>query len=1254
MAQRLINIGTGPNTKDGDTIRNAFDKVNQNFGELYTAVGQDTDGFIVTDIKGSVFGNDSTAIIDANNGNISGNAVIGITVKGGAIELSGNSISTTDSTAITVDQEITFNSRVNVSDHVYPLRDNTYDLGSPDKQWKSLYVSGNTIYIAGTPLSIDEETNQLKVNNIPISQTILYEDIPNVPTDIADLTDTQNLLDRGGSSDSLTSNNDINITINNDDSSSYTWNFGNTGDLTLPGAAIAGRVGGSRFIQDCADGTTSMRWINLNQGDDNIQLIRAYTGDPDLDNDVERAQINVDFTGANDEFSGITIRSFDTGDTPTSHRWRFRGDGVLQLPSGGDIVNNSGQSVLGSGSGLPTVTVPANDGTTYKGLHVSYGLVHSNDNLDELSVNKIVIHEPGPTAITIDDDNGESDDFEVTGLADSNIVAMFIVYGDTNAPKPLSRLKAFAEAVIDNVILNEGVEGQYLGIEAMRGAFYSNYEMLSDEIGGLAPGFEFYLDDFQLEDGTMTSGATTVRQGSGATFDFVIAGDGSITNPVTVANGGTNYLVGHKIKIPYTLIGGADANSDIILTVTGATDGVITSVAAGFFGGGAGSPNNYWSAIGTNYQTGSGFIFSSLYRRPSTGQVDGDNTLSRGTGYVVGDVITLPGTAVKDGTTPANDITAIVTTVGEFGNVEGYTTTGTLPEAWPVDHIDDGGEDQYDGANYINFGDNEDIIYNDGEILADSEVTGGTGTAYCVVYNNSIFGVLVTGSIDSIGTSGNSGADDDSITETGNLYGPRVAEQTFDNAVTHINFVAPDSIYAGEAVTFTRPNGEDDTIDILIADSGVGALEDIYLEREQIWVDSRNIDAADIAPATRPWDGMSSIAAYPVFINAGVQTPPAPSNFAPLLNSANQAYLAWQEALAEFGPARGVAIARASNQQGIFNPYREDNWNSNNSPDGTLWNTDGWTDLSDVESRTYRNLYAAFGFGGLGNKIIGAECVMYLPDNGKYYTVKFSSWTQGGNGGGFAYTRRELDLEKLPQGIRFADGTRLTSAAGVGRVKSRASNDRRIEEVSGSNTVTVLSKETSTIQAVTSRAGSNTSDVWIDNTATSIDNVIDNPELFSNAYNFEFSLDNTNWYPYAGSYASSGTERGYGVQFPTAVTYNQGATIYFRYTTGGDSVVWWDKNDLPSGGANFRGAVIDYHAYTGESTIIGTIHIVDDDGEEHITHTEVSSGSDDGMNDNLWIVTSEGRIRYGRFDGEEKRLKIHWTAKVFYGSELYD
>ena len=147
-------------------------------------------------------------------------------------------------------------------------------------------------------------------------------------------------------------------------------------------------------------------------------------------------------------------------------------------------------------------------------------------------------------------------------------------------------------------------------------------------------------------------------------------------------------------------------------------------------------------------------------------------------------------------------------------------------------------------------------------------------------------------------------------------------------------------------------------------------------------------------------------------------------------------------------------------------------------------------------------------------------------------------------------------------------------------------------------------------------------------------------------------MNGVDWYTYSGSLSINGDERGYGVN--GTVSYDTGDNVYFRYKTGGQPVVWWDKDELPSGSANFRGAVIDYHAYTGEATIIGTIHIVDDDGEENVTHTEVSSGSTDSENDDLWLVQNEGTISYRRIDGESKALKIHWTAKVFYGSELYD
>lgn len=39
MAKQTINLGTSANKGDGDPLRTAFDKVNDNFTELYTADG---------------------------------------------------------------------------------------------------------------------------------------------------------------------------------------------------------------------------------------------------------------------------------------------------------------------------------------------------------------------------------------------------------------------------------------------------------------------------------------------------------------------------------------------------------------------------------------------------------------------------------------------------------------------------------------------------------------------------------------------------------------------------------------------------------------------------------------------------------------------------------------------------------------------------------------------------------------------------------------------------------------------------------------------------------------------------------------------------------------------------------------------------------------------------------------------------------------------------------------------------------------
>jgi hypothetical protein len=497
-----------------------------------------------------------------------------------------------------------------------------------------------------------------------------------------------------------------------------------------------------------------------------------------------------------------------------------------------------------------------------------------------------------------------------------------------------------------------------------------------------------------------------------------------------------------------------------------------------------------------------------------------------------------------------------------------FVFTSTLPRPeniWPENSIDDGGSDQYDTANYISTNLAQQINYNNGETVVDGTAAFGTGSTYSFVYDTAIFGVFATGSSATlIRTSGNSGADGNSTTEAGNIYGPDTVGFTATNAVTHLNLVG--TPYAGPLITFTRTDYGDEIDEI----------------------------------------------------------------------------------------SEGLHITK--DDQGWLYNALEDEAHDDNTPTGSLWNNDGWDDFGNVESRTYATLESIWG-GNFSN-IPGAKMIMLDTTTGKYWAIEFLSWTNNNQGGGASYTRQELDLGSLEVGIRFADGTRQTTAyMPPTNVKLTAPGSRRIEEVYGYKQVSVTEKATVNLTATASRNSDGQGIIWIDINTTTVDEILSDTTAagITDFNTIEFSVDNTTWYTWGSGTFFNSDDRGYGVNLNgDTLTYNQGDTVYFRYEGGGAPVVWWDKSELPGGSSNFRGAVIDYHAYTGESTIIGTIHIVDDDGEDHITHTEVQSGSTDGENDDLWVVTTEGRIRYRRIDGESKTLKIQWSAKVFYGSETYD
>lgn len=112
---------------------------------------------------------------------------------------------------------------------------------------------------------------------------------------------------------------------------------------------------------------------------------------------------------------------------------------------------------------------------------------------------------------------------------------------------------------------------------------------------------------------------------------------------------------------------------------------------------------------------------------------------------------------------------------------------------------------------------------------------------------------------------------------------------------------------------------------------------------------------------------------------------------------------------------------------GIYNRTLEAEWNPALSPLFTLWNADGWDDLSDIEMRYYEPFRQVLD-NNIGLNVVGKELIMKDTVSNEYYKIRFSQWAQGpSHTGAFAYTREKIDTT-VPVGITFYDGSKLTKA----------------------------------------------------------------------------------------------------------------------------------------------------------------------------------------------------------------------------------
>ena len=118
MARQTINIGTTANDGTGDPLRTAFDKINDNFSELYggddnasTILEHDTAPKLAANLDVNNF----QITTDVTNGNVSiqPNGTGNVTI--GALQVQGTSVSSSDSTAINVNDGLVVDGTASVS-----------------------------------------------------------------------------------------------------------------------------------------------------------------------------------------------------------------------------------------------------------------------------------------------------------------------------------------------------------------------------------------------------------------------------------------------------------------------------------------------------------------------------------------------------------------------------------------------------------------------------------------------------------------------------------------------------------------------------------------------------------------------------------------------------------------------------------------------------------------------------------------------------------------------------------------------------------------------------------------------------------------------------------------------------------------------------------------------------------------------------------------------------------------------------------
>jgi len=555
--------------------------------------------------------------------------------------------------------------------NLIPQSNVTQSLGNVTHQWRDLWVSNATIYLNSVPLSLDAD-NTLLVNNVPV-----------VTYDNGTLSVGGNAVSGGEPTISNTVKGFINLVGDRPNNEDNVW-F----ESVVVHGQYAYALGGDDGYIDNSNNRSKVYKFDLETGAQVwVKQITAGRGATfDLTISAGNSIVTVDAVSA----GGV---GYKVGEEILIPGWQFGGsdpdnDVILIVDTIGG--NNSvltanvkpGYDTQGLSGTFTGISSPYDDA---RGDTVAISYDEFNNKLivvteynsgrgdvNDGSWNWVNVYTMNPTTGAIEETvtMTEEGDIYPNSIATYNADGKIAIVGEKyNEYREFGNLTMLNKANGYFDILKSNLDPEHYP-----GAPYNNYSDFWITGTGIAN--QENVDQVN----EYVNVTTTVRQGSGAVFDLVNNGNGTYGFS-TIATAGTNYRVGHKIKILGTSLGGATPDNDAIITVDeiDGSGGIVSATLTGTAPGVVGATFN--GVTGSNYNTGSGYT-AYIYINPTTGAFSYGGSNNGGTNYVAGDVITVAGTTFAGGTSPANDATLVVNAVDGSGTVQsivGGTVSGTGP-----------------------------------------------------------------------------------------------------------------------------------------------------------------------------------------------------------------------------------------------------------------------------------------------------------------------------------------------------------------------------------------------------------------------------------------------------------------------------------------------------------------------------------------------------------------------------------------------